>query len=155
MFLNEWTKFCLHFINILACKEGKGSYKSIEKSFTFQVTKHKTSSEYYLDIGITVFIIFVFSILMFAVSRHHFQLTLSSNKNISSSQTRVVDDNVQQESGKKYPIFLDEMCKKENNQISMHQQNELYIWLVVIMGICYCIPAVQLVGNQTLGMKGN
>ena len=92
---------------------------------------------------------------MFAVLRYHFRSTLSSNKKIFCSQTKIVDDNVQQVSGTNYPVFLDEMCKKENNQSSMHQQNELYIWLVVIMSICYCIPAVQLVGNQTLGMKGN
>ena len=120
------------------------------------------SAEY--TIGITVLIVFAFGVisvvLMVLYFRHYllpkiwkienisnFNLqNRSSVDNESNIETQMNNDTIEHIMELKCPKFLDELCKKQKN--SMYDQNELYIWFVIILGSSYCIPAVQLVMKQ-------
>ena len=68
---------------------------------------------------------------------------------------------------KKGPKYVHELCKKvdesSRNQSqkvifkTMFQQSDLYIWLVLMMGVFYGIPAIQLVlkYQEALQVSGN
>ena len=42
-------------------------------------------------------------------------------------------------------VYLSQLCKKRNDVRKIYLENELHIWMVLILGVCYSIPAIQLV----------
>ena len=56
-----------------------------------------------------------------------------------------------------YPKNFHEVWKKEEEKPAKvaHRQNQMYSWFVLILAICYCIPAIQMVIKQHLTMTGN
>ena len=41
-------------------------------------------------------------------------------------------------------VYLNQLCKKEDEIRKIYLENELHIWMVLILGVCYSIPALQL-----------
>ena len=56
-----------------------------------------------------------------------------------------------------HKVFLDELVLEENDDSATYQQDDLYTWMVIIMGITYIVPAVQMVlqHQDSLYTSGN
>ena len=74
---------------------------------------------------------------------------MNLNINEEKSETRNIPQN--------YPkIFQDAWKKDEEKPAKVaHRQNQMYSWIVLILAICYCIPAIQMVIKQHLTVTGN
>ena len=127
------------------CKETNHSdWKGEIKTFSCKITKHPSFLEIlWLDILFTI--LFLFGVIVLFVLTYQYGNILIPylhQKNSVGKSDLEIYDNLQSEN-----------WQKIENKRHMFIQNDLYYWMVIIITICYAIPAIQLVFKHHLEMK--
>ena len=118
-------------------KESCGNNLNNQKSFEYTIKLNKSDIEWEI---IILIIILVSTVMIFAMVMH-FYFTIKSKINhrwVAIALLKSIPS-------PKHEKFLDKMCLNDNKKAVIFQQNDLYIWMVLLMGITYLIPAFQLV----------
>ena len=127
------------------CEETKPSnFTGKIKTFSCKITKHPSFSEIlWLDILFTI--LFLFGVIVFFVLTFQYANILIPHlfqKNSVKKTDWEIYDNLQSVN-----------WQKIENKRHMFIQSDLYFWMVIIITICYTIPAMQLVFKHQKQMK--
>ena len=128
------------------------------KTYKFTVTKQITFNDLTLDWVLTIIFISGIALLLSILIILHYRLykprkqikvALPTNITLPATTSHPIDDeNTETDQAFKHKETLAEMVQRANNSNASYSQNYLYIWLVLLMGITYIIPAMQLVWSH-------
>ena len=145
------------------------SKNSSPKLFTYEIINHRTATDIFIEITVTVLIISMISFICIIIScitfRRQFRKITDVDEGVDTTDNNASDlARAEAPSAPKYKKHLVQLNQNEENfnklqkmcqngefqhfstlSKTMYQQSELYIWLVILMSICYGIPAIQLV----------
>ena len=117
------------------------------KTFSCKITKHPTIADtLWVDILLTC--LYLLSIIaMFIVT---FMISRQGQTNVKNKIAAL--ENVDNQDQFHPPKYLNQLCKVKNTRRTIFIQDDLYVWMVTIICVCYCIPASQLVFKHELRM---
>ena len=139
------------------------------KTFHYKITKYQPFFD--IHIILAILMIFLISTFIIMIMGFYFYFTMRTNEekmngkgknylkecanicNVHDCFTKTMPSHIkdQQKSEGEIPNPLSNPDSKKimknkigKNNAELYQQNELYIWMVLLLGICYIIPALQL-----------
>ena len=138
-------------------KEYNQNIRDIKKSYRLTILPLKSNKEIFVEVLVTIVIILVVSFILIGLSIFHLYRQRNNkigaeknNDEVDGRQQQQQNPEAQQPNHIKY---LSQLCQNEaHNQSELrkfyklvYEQNELYFWLVILIGIFYSVPALQLV----------
>ena len=132
------------------------------KTFRYKVQKIELTEDIVLIIVMVLLLSFGFGLVMFILMLLYFHKTIlpkkdykpeDEKKNANSNYSKNDDYEI-------YPKFIKglkenvEVVNNKNAVDRIHGQNQLYSWMVIIMSLCYSIPAIQIVIRQQQTITG-
>ena len=128
----------------------------IQEDLFIYSTKNKGFENIPAIIALVFIATFMFGSLMSIIMIWYFYRTFSIKKNfkLKNEKKSSNPNNSEKQIYEKYPKNFNELWLKalelqnKNTPGNFHGQNQLYGWLVIIISICYSMPAIQIVMQQ-------
>ena len=138
-------------------KEYKQNISDIKKSYGLRILPLKSNKDIWVEVFVTIVIILVACLILIGLSICHLKRRqgnkIEAEKKSSNDQVDGRQPQPNPEGQPNHYKYLNQMCQNEANNESelrqfyklVYEQNELYFWLVILIGIFYSVPALQLV----------